>query len=195
MKICTLVRCVIVLLIAVGFSHSSNAKDQQHALARKTVVDAIRAGLVGSGEEELRLSDEDVTFAAVPTKTEFPAITVTAISADRSHRILNVRLKCAHQECLPFYASVPLHSDPLRLTSVVRSTKGSLVPKRPLVIKAGNKASYVLRSGAVRFRIPVVCLQPGSLGDVIRVRGEHSAHVLRARIESGSVLTQVESKQ
>ena len=56
------------------------------------------------------------------------------------------------------------------------------VPNLPLPIHPGHLAILEIERGVMRLLLPVICLQPGSKGSVIRVRTVQDGKIFRAQV-------------
>jgi hypothetical protein len=90
-----------------------------------------------------------------------------------------VTLRCDAASCLPFF--VLIRDGQSRLTTseetVPASTRSNLFTVRP-----GDPASLVQASAGVRLTRRVICLERGSIGDVIRIREAGGRTLLRAMV-------------
>jgi hypothetical protein len=112
---------------------------------------------------------------------------ILAIKWDAHHQSLNFQIRCdIPQDCGSFLVRAPMPSLPARL----RSTPGPLA-KPLLVAHAGERAMLTMRSGSLVMHIPVVCLQPGAVGDVIRAHDRTSHKIFRASVVSAGKLQAV----
>ncbi len=58
----------------------------------------------------------------------------------------------------------------------------------PMVIKKGSKVRLLMQGDGIEISVPVVCLENGRKGQIIRVREPGNPQVLRAEVVSGDLL-------
>jgi hypothetical protein len=89
-----------------------------------------------------------------------------------------VRLRCQTENtCLPFYVWVHLPaSDAPALPGSVQARQSDPV------LRTGAHASMLIDSGLLHLRVPVTCLQGGSVGATIRVAGPARGRVYQVAI-------------
>ena len=106
-----------------------------------------------------------------------PPLQVTRVAWDAVQHTLQVHARCGYAAaCGSFLVEAPMVNDPPQLGTSSRemgrthsadARGGRVVPR---VLIAGKRAMLTLDTAGVRISLPVVPLQPGSLGQTIRVR-------------------------
>ncbi len=130
-----------LLLLSIGMrADVARGPNAIGHVRRADVACAVRDALVKLGLGNVVILDEDVLVATVPTTTTAPVIEVEQLQIDSETPTVVVRLRCLHNQCLPFYA---------RLKQVVglQNHDGGrlLLPrthvttKLPVVVKMGAK--------------------------------------------------------
>ena len=110
--------------------------------------------------------------------------------------IAKVRLHCQDQSmCLPFYALVHLSATEAasgaqsRTDAAAGHTPGNNVGRIDApVLRVGQRAFMVIDSGFLHLRMPVTCLQGGTVGSVIRVAGPGRSRVFEAAVLDGATV-------
>jgi hypothetical protein len=98
------------------------------------------------------------------------------------------RMACQNaSQCLPFYVVVRGINSP-SLAPSAASDIGLRMPAVKPPLHAGARVEIVEELSGLRFRTAGVCLQPGSIGDRIRVRTLSTHRVLEATIASLSLV-------
>jgi hypothetical protein len=160
----------------------------------------LRAGTamaVSLGSNRVVEALHDAGISARPSEVEFLA-SVPVTAPDVALRISGwrkldsgtfwVRLTCRHtQDCLPFF--ILLHpSDPSIVPSFPVLPESDIHPafvkkvRKPLLVRAGSRATLLLQSGPARITTPVLCLDNGALGNRIRVKNPATKQILSAEI-------------
>jgi hypothetical protein len=107
---------------------------------------------------------------------------VAAIKWDPHRHTLNFRLGCKNREsCASFLVRAPM-------PDLVKNPRMAVAIKPPLAAHAGDPALMTMRSGSLVMRIPVICLQRGAVGDIIRARDRSSRKIFRASVVSAGTL-------
>lgn len=192
--------CVPLLFAAmITPARSSGIGGQQGGssyVTPKQAVSALLASLRGTDLQSVQLPDSAV-MGLVPARVSNPEIKVLEVNADIKHGVLYARMRCLHYECVPFHIrfepvefSRPEADSFVRL--VFRDTRNvtkSLGSRRASVVNAGQVATLLIRSPGMQLSLPVVCLQPGAVGESIRLRAVGTGKVLVGRVEAKGVLS------
>lgn len=104
-----------------------------------------------------------------------------------------LRLRCRDAgECLPFYAVVAWPSEE-QMRSGIRaftSARSPAVAAKPAVMmRAGKDAMLFVRGAHSEMQIPVISLQNGAMGSLIRVTSRDHKQIYRAEVVNERVLT------
>jgi len=167
--------------------------------------------MVGQNTPRTSISQERVAqaitaagFNVLPDQVEFlsnaKATTAGAalqvVSATpASNGTARVALRCQnHRECLPFYVLLhglkPIHAGgshaPIQLASLKDQAEGSLLPAQ--LVRGGDHATLILETADSRVSMPVICLQSGFRGQIIRVRSNDGKRLYRAEVVTGNLL-------
>jgi hypothetical protein len=173
-------RLLLATLVLLGPAGSAQAGE-----------DALLARLAGvlAGDAAVRLP-ADGTLSLLTSGLEVPAqarLHLARVSPLGNGRRL-LRFECEfRRQCLPF--EVVLDVPGRRDDELVQpDTRGSAVPPPrrcpPLapVVRPGQRVQLMEESSGLRLTVPVVCLQPGALGQKIRVRNLATRRVVVARV-------------
>jgi hypothetical protein len=146
---------------------------------RQVVIGELRSLAM---EDDQFPHEEDVELPlAVPIRAG-SALHASSVCWDSDARSARFRLECGRAgDCLPFLAYVRMSSNPkapsCRPESVPQASRLSAEPS----LRAGKSVTAILSAAGIRMTAPVTCLERGSAGDIIRVRG-HEGRIFRARI-------------
>ena len=88
--------------------------------------------------------------------------------------------------CLPFL--VLLQRDTNRNDDAFSGVQARAT-KRDLLVRTGKKATMVLEAGSMRMTLPVVSLQNGTRGDVVRVISGDRKRIFTARVTGLALVT------
>jgi len=164
-----LAQLLLLVLLTACLSYGAVASKPDAAFAMQRVTAALQAA-------NIPLHSAHIQFLATPVlKNPLAPLAVAAIRR-RDAESAVVRLQCRNggRDCLPFY--VLLHWDrPMEreaafdeLNSPARIVPAAHAPQKPLV-RAGQRATLLLQSNAMRVSTPIICLQSGGRGQEIRV--------------------------
>jgi hypothetical protein len=176
----------------------------QHAGAKKSCQDVIRLVAQGSGrwqkDDDRDRDDMDMDCAALPAIPQDTPLEVARVAWDAGLRRWEFALRCTRpQDCVPFL----LWARPVGMASA-RSALSPGGPGRslqpgggarnealasPPLIKRGQTAMLTWDNAGIRIVVPVVCLDAGRLGDIVRVRFRDGQRVLRAEVMSRGRVT------
>lgn len=170
---------------------------EAHFVTQRQVRAALLESLRGTDLEALAFDEDDIAILAIPVKGSAPDLQVLRVTADAKRGVIEARLRCLRQECLPFCASVrpgawPASANGQSMTIAMSPQTQLRAPpskgQRPLV-SVGDAAQLFVVTPGIRITIPVICLQPGSVGQLIRLRAVATGTVLMGRVESKGVLS------
>lgn len=138
------------------------------------------------GIEEIELP---VTVPAAVGRTLY----VSMVCWDAELGRAQFQLECRDPgHCVPFLAyagaghSTAMGPGKIRASSC-RAGARPQATQRKASVRAGDRATVVFRSTSVRLSAPVICLERGAEGEVIRVRNQ-DGHVFRARVSAPGLL-------
>ena len=107
-----------------------------------------------------------------------------------------VRLECGRGDCVPFFAYVRVGQRAKAASCQMEAgrrgmtaggmTTGAAAGARNTsgtAVRAGERATAVLAGGGLRMTAPVICLEQGGPGEIVRVRGGEGK-VFRARVRA-----------
>lgn len=124
--------------------------------------DQVAAAVTGGG---LPVSADDVSLLAdVVSRVDHPILKLKSIEPAPDHQVM-ARLECADSaQCLPFVVLLRVNDG---AASPLEFSPKSAAPSAPLV-HAGSSATLQLEGAHVHITLPVICLENGTLGQVIR---------------------------
>jgi Chaperone for flagella basal body P-ring formation len=102
-----------------------------------------------------------------------------------------LRMECSTRvECLPFEVVLQSsgHQNPSVEAASVHSAAGAEGPLPPQVVRAGQRVRLAEEISGMRLSALAICLQPGGVGQRIRVRNLSSGRVVPARVRAGGEL-------
>lgn len=174
-------------IVVAGAALPASAAAEHYAIGTSIIAAVISKAGVDTAPEQVSLLTE------VVATTPAPILKVRSVEKLDSHRLL-ARLECENRdECLPFFVSIQVeqgieaHGEAAKASATLSDS--TLQPSvRSIVLRAGSLATLLLEGNHVHISIPVVCLQPGSLGQTIRVTDKNHRVVYSAQVIDGSLL-------
>ena len=172
----------IGICLLLGGSYSLRASTSMSSLlTARPIVEALHnAGVEGdAGEIEF--------VGSVPVSDTDAVLRVTGFRTLNAGTVW-VRLVCRRaQDCLPFFILFhPAEKGIVPSFSVLPDSKtqrASIQKTRsPSLVRAGSRATLLLKSGPASIRTSVICLDSGERGASIRVRNLATKRVLAAQV-------------
>ncbi len=195
--------CHIAFWVAVFVSSSLPAQVSADATMRARIWQAIHDGLAAEENGDApKVAAGALTYSATaltPTK----ALELSSFGWDPMLNCWTFRLRCREAgACVPFLVTAPGTTSGLPLGEITReqfvnrgltsrqktALRGAKPAQRQILLRGGEMANLVSKTGEVRVMVRVVCLEPGVLGQWIRVRNPESGRVFRARVEGEQLL-------
>lgn len=170
---------------ALCLSEESPADQPRTAISESAVREAIAA-------QQVPLRGASLSMPFITARSRSPQLVVSSFTRlDRTHTA--VRLMCRESfDCLPFYAYLSWRGGDAPLISAGAPDRDqSPAPARraePPTMRVGANATLILEGTEIEVSIPIVCLQPGRVGDVIRVASVNHDRVFLARVVSSTIL-------
>ena len=141
------------------------------------------------------LRADDLDCEAVPRLVPGIAFELAKIFYDRTLHSWEFLVRCASVgDCVPFLVRWPQPAGAERgeqqgMAAAQASASRTNVPEtHPVLLRPGQTVTLVWDQDGIRVVLPVVCLEGGNLGDLIRVRIKSGSRILRAEIMSASLL-------
>ncbi len=162
---------VIALLLS-----AVSAYCQTNRLSREQIVAALKSSLPGTPFERLQLAAEEVEVPGEISVRGDVNLRLTQIEVEPNSQVLYARFTCEAARCMPFYITVRNVELPNDLSRKPAFWAPRLAPNVPVepgsatVLRQGERALLSLEKQGLRISVPVVCLQAGTLGQVIRTR-------------------------
>jgi hypothetical protein len=156
------------------------------ATARVAINPVQVAGAISNAG--IKISPEQVTLLAdVVANQADPTLVVESMERWGDNR-MKVRMNCANSECLPFFVAVQWgQNEPRPAAFVNRGTVGASASK-PIVLHAGSTATLILDSDHVHIKLPVICLESGTVGQTIRVSSLDHRQTFTAQVGVSAAL-------
>jgi hypothetical protein len=152
--------------------------------------DAIAAAIRNDG---IQAKPEQLTLlTTVVSAGNSPRLQVESVVPWGDHRI-RVRLRCSGAgECLPFLVSLNL--DPTSVPAYkIDGVSPVAVPDRQqglgtLAVRAGSPATLLIDEDRIHIRVPVICLESGSTGRIIRAVSKDRKQTYHAEVIGTALL-------
>jgi hypothetical protein len=183
-----------VLSILVVGEYARAAGHLSPAMPYSLGAEEVTAALATRG---ISMQTDQVEFLApVKSRRPEPALEVERLQAANRASLL-ARIRCREAgECLPFYVVLHLsdkqQSQALleRLPATASPVQAARTPTpRPnWVVRAGQRATFVLEREDVRASAPVICLQNGQQGESIRVSSLDHKRIMVGEIVAPGLL-------
>lgn len=173
-------RPILILVLGAAAALPLFARSGEYPITPQQVAATVTGGGLQVSADEVSLLADVV--ATVPQ----PILKLKYVSPSADHQVL-ARLECADaRQCLPFM--VVLNVDRSALPSAVKSSDAQ--PSRPQapLVRAGSSAVLQLDGGHVHISIPVICLENGTLGEIIRAASPDRRQFYTAQVAQNGVL-------
>lgn len=165
----------------------------QQGFVREVIADFLRAHAWGQLPQTAHLEWPE----RLTTNREHAPLQVIAVTWDTRQQSPQFRLRCTQRsDCSDFLVHIVLPAPiadawqrhlvsptSLRLTSAASSALSG-----PLLAHRGKPAVLVLQGGGMRVSLPVICAEPGTLNQRIRVFDTHSRRVFYADVVGEGLL-------
>jgi len=141
------------------------------------------------GKAGMQIAPDQLTLLTdVVATTATPVLAVRSVQRSGASSLL-VRLECQNLgECLPFFVNVRVRPGNAVQLLEASSNAAQAAPPRSTsaLVRTGMPATLELDGGRVHIHIPVVCLENGRKGQIVRARDKESRQVYAAEVvESG----------
>jgi hypothetical protein len=184
----TMHRFISALLLSTAAVLPAAAASGRDAITTEQIAAAMaNAGMQVSPKQVDLLTD-------VVANTPSPVLKIRSMEPLGDRRMM-VRLDCeSTDECLPFFVAVRFNQgDDAQAVAAktVAASSENLHTKSPAAtptLRAGAPATLLLDGGRVHIRLTVVCLENGSIGQIIRVASKDHKEVYTALIVDDAVL-------
>jgi hypothetical protein len=188
----------VVAVFALAIATNAGAESvspERSIISPERVIRAL-------GQAGLSAKAGDVEFlSSVSSVAQNPQLSVVNVSRWRRDD-LKVRLRCrSNRECLPFYVvlrnanakKIPDNLLAAAQTNSVPEQKPLRKPAEKPLVRGGQRATLVLKNHDLRITIPVICLENGARGEVIRLsspdrKQKYAGEVVAAGLLQGDYL-------
>ena len=180
-------KLILLSMMVAGAALPVSAAVEHYAIGTSIIAAVISKAGVETAPEQVSLLTE------VVATTPAPILKVRSVEKLDNHRLL-ARLECeSHDECLPFFVSIRvgqgIDAQGEAAKAIAAPSDSTLQPDvKSVVLRSGSPATLLLDGGHVHISIPVICLQPGSQGQTIRVTDKNHRVVYSAQVIDGSLL-------
>lgn len=181
--------CLLLLLGTISRADFRPNRKRVGFVSYDQVSAAIRNELAKTGFEKITFDKDDLSFIEVPLRSQSATLHIVRITIDIKERILQARLRCAENECLPFIATVNLIDEPQFSRSRYVVLDSSLQRGKQKTIHAGEKALFRTTVPGVSISMWVRCLQSGAIGEMIRVLDPSTKRVFMGRIQGEGLVS------
>jgi len=192
---------VLAAVMASGFQPSEfqipevmTVQRASHSVTRDEAFVAIRQALAKGNSPALPdFKPQDLSFSAVQLPDQASQLAVTDVAFDEFIGRARFRLWSSSAPAVhPFYVTAQLSSRlaAVQSASILGHSTGSIATPQPspILVQPGRLARLRLHSSNSNIFLQVQPLQPGHLGEIIRVRMPSNGKTLRARVLEGGAL-------
>lgn len=169
------------VLLAAGVAPARAADNSRTPISREWILGVLEASGIHIAPDQMEQLSS--VTAAVPNP-RLKVVSVDVLDGDAD----KVRLQCEQPNtCLPFF--VLLHwGQPGRQSG--RTTQPTLQPEN-ILVRSGKAIILVIEGDFLRMTLPVMCLQNGGLGQLVRVLNKETKRTYMAKVTGLGVVTSV----
>jgi len=183
----TQARLILVLLTMAAATSPSAAASDHYPISPSVVAETM-------GRSGIQVSPDQITFSTGVVATSLsPALKVRSVQKLDTDR-LRARLECVNSdECLPFYVDVHVGQWSAAQIAAFAARESPSVPlaqpgSSALAVRSGSRVTLMLDGDHVHIRIPVICLQGGAPGQMIRVTDTNHRLIYLAQVFDTSLV-------
>jgi len=174
------------LLAALSIPSRVIVRDSIQPIRQESVREAIAEFVRAHGWGELPATARLEWPESLAAREEHALLRVTAVAWDERQQTPQFRLRCTPRSaCGDFLVHVVLPAPVsdvwqrhLVSPTALRLTSGAMgVPSGPVLAQRGKPALLVFEGGGMRVSLPVICAEPGTLHQQIRVFDRQNHHV------------------
>jgi hypothetical protein len=190
------VALVIIFSASRNFAESGSAASAaRYEVSRDAIFKTVLGALNQNGQEgSATFSPADLQLPqGLTSKEKYPALEVAGVQWNAFAHEWQVSMRCRERSsCAGFLVLLAQkqHSatnaqkvfGDFHLSHRTFSTGETKRPDSPLIVQSGRPATLVMQSADARITLPVVCLQGGSLNQVIVARDPETKQILRAKV-------------
>ncbi|HZP04926.1 MAG TPA: hypothetical protein VFB43_08500 [Terracidiphilus sp.] len=179
-------RSIFVLVLCAATALPALAGTARYAITAEQVAAAV-------ADRGMQLSPDQVTFfTSVVSSASAPELKVKSIDRMGAQRAV-ARIECADsQQCLPFVVALNLNQAQQAelAASSAQQTPRSIAQAKPspILLHAGAPAVLQLDGMHVHVRLTVICLENGTLGQMIRATDHDRKQIYLAKVTESGVL-------
>jgi hypothetical protein len=165
----------------------------QQAAVRNAISDFLRAHTWGELPQTANLEWPE----SLAAREDHAQLQVTAVAWDERRQTPQFRLGCTqHSACADFVVHVVLPASVADAwqrnlaspTSLRLAAGANSIPSGPLLARRGKAAILVFEGGGMRVSLPVICTEPGTLNQRIRVFDRQSQRLFYADVVGEGLL-------
>lgn len=176
---------IVLWMMAVAAASSALAAGPRYSISTQQVAAAIRSTGVVVAPEQVAL------LANVVASTPAPHLVVRSMQRLGNEKMM-ARIECEDSEqCLAFFVNLKIDAAAAGqfVPSIVSSPAiNPATSSRNIVIRGGTPATLMLEGERIHIRIPVICLENGTKGQMIRATDRDRKRVFRAQVVDGGLL-------
>ena len=172
-------------------------------ISRQALWEAISKFLAQHGWNASQIPEQpEFSWSAMAVRDEQPILEATSANWNLREAVWEISVRCIdHTLCGKFLvrmagaklasgnAAVFTASPPVE--GISRTSPTSRKVRAAILAKSGSPVSLIVAGEGFRITLPVICLQPGALGQRIRVRDPGGKRILIAEVISAETLRAV----
>lgn len=171
---------LVALCTAACAATVATADSGRVAVSREQIADAMQSAGLTAAPAQLQLLSNVTSLPGAKLR-------VAKVTKQSSETAL-AELSCAARRCLPFYVLV--HDTQLEHNHAAfprSSTNGTSAAVRPLIVR-GTPVTLLMEGANSRIILPVVSLEGGRQGEIIKVASPDRKRTYRAEIVSNTTV-------
>ncbi len=185
-------------VVLSAMASPTNASAPPHCAGAAQIRALVEPALEKAGFAGARFpASSDITCPGVLDGTE--TMEVASVRWDALIHSIEVRMRCQRNACLPFVLQVqpgagetiPPAKNSIHSLAGTGQSLPVLERRGRSLVRAGEIVTVVWEQDGVRVTRPVVCLDRGDAGQLVRTRNQQGGRIVRARV-LGTGLVKVE---
>lgn len=162
------------------------------AVAAQNAITAVQVAAAMSSVGLNTSAKQIVLLSDVVASTSDPSLKVESMEQWGDHG-MKARLSCVKSdECLPFFVAIRGSQAQAATPSVADRASSTVVrPKsdsNSFLVRTGSRETLLLEGGHVHIQLSVICLENGSLGQIIRVASLDHRQTYTAEVSANKML-------
>lgn len=176
----TLSLVFLIVSLTLGFAEDCPRNAPRSALSEVQVRETLSA--------RFPLPGAVLSFPSMTSRCPSPPLMITEVLPLNDKDVM-VRMSCRNPfECLSFYAFLhwPQPYQPEAILTDRRARR--LASPEPQTVRAGTQATLMLEGQFIQITTPVICLEPGRVGDTVRASSMDGKRIYLAKVMSPGFL-------